>query len=123
MLVLGFLFLVSGLWISSLRLRILVPGFHAFHVFGFPDRLAVRGRGLQHRRCSSLTFAGIHDFASRRSLWFSGFGNLGILDRPLFVFHVFGNSRFCVTAEFVVFGFWEFGNLVFSIFQVSDFLL
>jgi hypothetical protein len=56
-------------------------------------------------------------------LWFSGFGNLGIWDRPLSVFHVFGNSRFCVTAVFVVFGFWEFGNLGFSIFQVSGFLL
>ena len=46
-----------------------------------------------------------------------------IADKPPFVFHAFGNSRFCVMAEFVDFGFWEFGNLGFSIFQFSGFLL
>jgi hypothetical protein len=46
-----------------------------------------------------------------------------IADKPPFVFHAFGNSRFCVMAEFVDFGFWEFGNLGFSIFQFAGFLL
>jgi hypothetical protein len=69
-------------------------------------------------RCSSFTFSGIHVFASRLSLWFSGFGNLGILYFPFSRFRIF---CFRVFFGFLVSSFKEFGLSHFQVYGDSSF--